>query len=160
MVDQQPFQAAYYHRCRLFDTPSLLYDPRWLGTDTVRIELTTSSQDKAKSISNIFKKACSAFHCEVNPVDGALEISEIKVEKKKIDPMPILKLIDYCLWCEPNKIDSIPLQQKVTVVQVGHPITVITNPNGVCSYSNNELKQEDIENSNSHPNIKIEKKYS
>jgi hypothetical protein len=94
------------HCCVLFDVPSLLYDQCWLGADSVRVELVNHAVEPTMNARSAFLRACDqtgmVADVDVVGTTGALVVSSIKFEKK-VDPNPLLELVELCLWVEPNK---------------------------------------------------------
>jgi hypothetical protein len=96
------------HRCRIFDVPTLLFDKRWLGTDEILIELYASGIDRCKAVSQVFQQKTSALKADFKATANTLRISHIEEVDAKIEAEPLLSLVDFCLWLEPNKMDKIP----------------------------------------------------
>ena len=108
------------HHCQLFDVPTLLYDRRWLGTDRVLLELVNDDKHLAQATVNDLEKGfreCDiAATCSV-PRNGAVLVSNLKFDKKEIDPAPILQVGLRILWCEPNKLEY----EDIKFSRVQHP---------------------------------------
>eukprot|EP00808_Paulinella_micropora_P007771 g37362.t1 len=104
-------QEIRKHVCRLYDVPYLLTNRKWIGTDTVVVELVTSTLEKSQEIAQSFKRDVQAIKCDVVASAHDVTISNISFQGQ-VDATPIFKLTAHTLWCEPNKISSFPLEDR------------------------------------------------
>mmetsp|Transcript_24685 Transcript_24685/g.59408 ORF Transcript_24685/g.59408 Transcript_24685/m.59408 type:complete len:326 (-) Transcript_24685:170-1147(-) len=124
---------ALGHRCQLFDSPSLLFDKHWVGSDQVRIELVTTKEKQAvhaaQAFSQKFDQAGLVGEVSVESTSqkphrnfpegcSAVVISNIKI-KPPVKPDPLLQLIGVTLWIEPNKIDKLEEKDRWKVMEGG-----------------------------------------
>mmetsp|Transcript_2843 Transcript_2843/g.4395 ORF Transcript_2843/g.4395 Transcript_2843/m.4395 type:complete len:313 (+) Transcript_2843:58-996(+) len=121
------------HRCQLFNSPQLLFDKLWLGSDDVRIELVTNTKKQAQAAVAAFKKqfseaglsgnmsientASSEGESNRSYPEGcnAVRITDVKITPP-VKPEPLLALIGALLWIEPNKLEK--LEEKDRWVEI------------------------------------------
>ncbi|GAB5367815.1 hypothetical protein AAMO2058_001263900 [Amorphochlora amoebiformis] len=121
------------HQCQLFNSPSILFDKKWIGSDEVRIELVTSTvkqaQAAAQAFANQFKLAglegdisvsntSSKDHRNFPEGCSAVVIKSVKI-KPPVKPEPLLALVGVTLWIEPNKIEKVEEKDRWELIEGG-----------------------------------------
>mmetsp|Transcript_16916 Transcript_16916/g.30313 ORF Transcript_16916/g.30313 Transcript_16916/m.30313 type:complete len:325 (+) Transcript_16916:177-1151(+) len=126
------------HRCQLFNSPSLLFDKKWMGSDNVRIELVTSTERHAKAAANAFSKQFelaglqgvlttenTALKPHRNSPEGcsAVLVNSVKISPP-VKPDPLLALIGVTLWIEPNKLEKLEEKDRWERIEGGDNATL------------------------------------
>uniref|UniRef100_A0A7S2XFM6 Uncharacterized protein n=1 Tax=Lotharella oceanica TaxID=641309 RepID=A0A7S2XFM6_9EUKA len=114
------------HRCQLFNTPVLLFDKTWTGSDEVRIELVTSTTKQAEAAAAAFrgqfkeaglegtvsiKNTSTKPHRNSPEGCSAVFVTDVKITKP-VKPEPLLALMGVTLWIEPNKLEKMSVEER------------------------------------------------
>jgi hypothetical protein len=108
------------HVCSLFSMPQLLFDAKFLGTNEVRVEVSTSDEDiiarTVISLRNTFAKVKmnASVSVDSSSSSGTLLISDVKVnEANNIQPEPILEMGALTLWAEADLIHRVSEEDRI-----------------------------------------------
>lgn len=104
---QEPHLSAN-HKCRLFDSVSLVFDKRWTGTTSIKAESCGDTDDDAEVLTQLFTEALSkteGMDATVTKTEGGCMITDPKVTAA-VDPAHLLPLSVSCLWLEPEVPES------------------------------------------------------